>query len=618
MNAQNYLGKMQSIQNILLQYIEDSEKSEENYQNLIQLLDDHKIREDKHSLKSLLYLISKISDNHYRGKDFFSKIEQILRKFKDDIVKYFTSLEIFNIFKSNRRVLLFLIEQQIIKIDEQIAKKIKSNNYCHFFYPEIKTFLSEDEQQKISNELPENFEENRKIGQNESHICKLIRKDMIEDFLIVVNQTNLSIKSNVPNSLFETNSFLVGKEIALIEYAAFFGSIQVFNYLYKNGIELKPSLLVYAIHGNNPELIHLLEEKTAKKTVEVKAKQVKEKAKTAKVTSKGRTNPKRKSSRKSNDYSDDDDESYDDSDDDYVGGSSSKKKAKKSSTKSKQKKTSKRRTSDDSDDDSDDEYRGEMKRKSRSRAKKNTKKETVDKELLRVCLHEAIKCHHNEIGKFYIDNYFSIENDITSLCIQFYNFAFIQNDALNESSFYYLCKYDYFIIVDDLLKNKSIEINKKIESEGQKRSKDSEELTALCLAIEEENVEVIKILLQRDDLDVNFICTSIQFDVNHSIEYARDWDNKHFIEVHNYMIESTPLNAAVKMGNVEIVNLLLECDKININLTTKYRDTCYDHWEEFIWGDTKGTQGLSVDNSLGRMILNYFFKSSFNQKVFLI
>lgn len=98
MNAQNYLGKMQSIQNILLQYIEDSEKSEENYQNLIQLLDDHKIRDDKHFLKSFLYLISKISNNHYREKDFFSKIEQILTELKNDIKKFLTNHEISSIF----------------------------------------------------------------------------------------------------------------------------------------------------------------------------------------------------------------------------------------------------------------------------------------------------------------------------------------------------------------------------------------------------------------------------------------------------------------------------------------------------------------------------------------
>lgn len=47
---------------------------------------------------------------------------------------------------------------------------------------------------------------------------------------------------------------------SLIEYAAFFGSIKVFNYLYKNEVKIYQSIWPLAIHGNNPELIHLLEE----------------------------------------------------------------------------------------------------------------------------------------------------------------------------------------------------------------------------------------------------------------------------------------------------------------------------------------------------------------------
>ena len=49
-------------------------------------------------------------------------------------------------------------------------------------------------------------------------------------------------------------------KITLIEYADFFGSIQIFNYLRKNGAELESSLWIYAVHGQNPEIINFLEE----------------------------------------------------------------------------------------------------------------------------------------------------------------------------------------------------------------------------------------------------------------------------------------------------------------------------------------------------------------------
>ena len=111
-------------------------------------------------------------------------------------------------------------------------------------------------------EIYQNFEEKRKIGENESYIAELIRNDSIEEFIIYINKTNLNISTfKIKHSIFETNAFLIENgEQTLIEYAAFYGSIQIFQYLKMNNVNLTPSLWLYSIHGNNPELIHLLEE----------------------------------------------------------------------------------------------------------------------------------------------------------------------------------------------------------------------------------------------------------------------------------------------------------------------------------------------------------------------
>ena len=53
---------------------------------------------------------------------------------------------------------------------------------------------------------------------------------------------------------------LKNNETTLIEYAAFFGAIQIFKYLYMNGVKLTPSLWYYVIHGRNLELIQFLED----------------------------------------------------------------------------------------------------------------------------------------------------------------------------------------------------------------------------------------------------------------------------------------------------------------------------------------------------------------------
>ena len=80
--------------------------------------------------------------------------------------------------------------------------------------------------------LSPEFDEKLKIGENDSYICHLIRNDSIEKFVIFVNQTNLNLSSQIKSSIFETNLFLIkNDETTLIEYAAFFGSIQIFQYL---------------------------------------------------------------------------------------------------------------------------------------------------------------------------------------------------------------------------------------------------------------------------------------------------------------------------------------------------------------------------------------------------
>ena len=113
---------------------------------------------------------------------------------------------------------------------------------------------------KIIEEKHEKFEEKRKIGENDDQIVKLIQKDLIDEFKSYVNTKNISLKSSIESSIFETDSFLMKqKETSLIQYATFYGSIQIFEYLKKYKVDLTPSLWIYAIHSNNIEIIQLLE-----------------------------------------------------------------------------------------------------------------------------------------------------------------------------------------------------------------------------------------------------------------------------------------------------------------------------------------------------------------------
>lgn len=124
----------------------------------------------------------------------------------------------------------------------------KNYKYANFFSPDIK-------------ELSEDFYEKRKIGENDDYVSQIIRKDLIDEFISYVKKNDYSLNSTIKPSIYETNSFLNNKKVNLIKYAAFFGSEQIFKYLIKNEAKFNSSLVKFAIHGDNPEIIHILEEK---------------------------------------------------------------------------------------------------------------------------------------------------------------------------------------------------------------------------------------------------------------------------------------------------------------------------------------------------------------------
>ena len=248
-------------------------------------------------------------------------------------------------------------------VDEYFINQIYSLQYLQYFAPEIKKFINEvgipensqnnqikEMVENMNKELPENFYELRKEGENDSYICKLIREDSIKDFISYFDKNDISCNAPIKPSIFETNQFLIKKKsIKIIEYAAFFGSNQIFKFLQSKEAKFKPTLLLEAIHGNNSEIIQFFE---------------------------------------------------------------------------------------------------------------------VENNLYKSLIKESIKCHHNEIANYFLNNYIQNEddfpNDTFDQSLKYYNFSFIQSEYLNNSSFYQLCYYNYYSFVKALLECRYIDINVKV------------------------------------------------------------------------------------------------------------------------------------------------------------
>lgn len=122
MSIVEYLEKMKNVQINILDFIND-DTFDDKFDQLVSLLSDQN-EPNKQEFKLILHIILSIANNHHRNSTFFSRISKILLFLKDKISQNFSNLEIFNFFKSNKRILLFLLENEVIKNDSNIF------NYC--------------------------------------------------------------------------------------------------------------------------------------------------------------------------------------------------------------------------------------------------------------------------------------------------------------------------------------------------------------------------------------------------------------------------------------------------------------------------------------------------------
>lgn len=142
-----YINQQKDLYKVILDFFEkESDSNDDDLEQVITFLTNKKIIDNHDELQLFLQLIFKFLKNYHRNNSFFIKIQQILLKFAAKINYYFSNIELYNLFKNNKRILLFLIENNIIIIDKTIAnylfKKcdINGTKYCQFFLPEIKNF----------------------------------------------------------------------------------------------------------------------------------------------------------------------------------------------------------------------------------------------------------------------------------------------------------------------------------------------------------------------------------------------------------------------------------------------------------------------------------------------
>lgn len=263
----NFLNKICLIEKNILEYIENN-NDDENFEHLTDIMIKEKINENKDNFKLILHLISNLSRYHLRTTNFYSKIYKILSTYSSNL-QTITNFEKYIIFQNDPIILLYLFENNLLIPDKTIQKKIKEKDYFSpwhqrfkyhiYFYKEFHSKYKNSNDEYYEYYSNEEYTNKKRTGENDNFICKLIREDSLDEFIEYINKNNMKTTEKIVSDEFETNCTL--KNETYIEYAAFFGSLKIFKYLYLNDENITDSIWQYAIHGNNAEIIHLLEDK---------------------------------------------------------------------------------------------------------------------------------------------------------------------------------------------------------------------------------------------------------------------------------------------------------------------------------------------------------------------
>ena len=89
-----------------------------------------------------------------------------------------------------------MIKEKILTLNESIVKIITKDKYLirkypEYFYEEIKNYIDKEAINKFmpKEQFLEKYDDYRKDGENETYICEIIQKDMIEEFTTYISKT---------------------------------------------------------------------------------------------------------------------------------------------------------------------------------------------------------------------------------------------------------------------------------------------------------------------------------------------------------------------------------------------------------------------------------------------
>lgn len=110
---EKYIEEMKELYNNFLLFIENSDSNEISFNNMIDIINKQKLKENREEFEHFLRLIASIANNHHYIESFFNKILQIIQHYSTEIKQILSNIEIFHIFQNNKKFSFFFMKTKL-------------------------------------------------------------------------------------------------------------------------------------------------------------------------------------------------------------------------------------------------------------------------------------------------------------------------------------------------------------------------------------------------------------------------------------------------------------------------------------------------------------------------
>ncbi|OHS99705.1 hypothetical protein TRFO_33830 [Tritrichomonas foetus] len=255
------LAKVKELQSIIY------ELSPENYSLTKNYILSNNFLSNRQMITQLISSLSEFSLNRRNTVDL---VVNLFSDFSTNIKKYLTESDILNLMPLIKfKYLVYrLLEINFVSIESIIPFALHDMTAFGYFSPEIKAydldlFNKYRERSKRTRKTVDKFDtihhiSYRKSGSNQDPISVSIVHDDLESFLDIISHTEINLNSKIEISPYEIFQFFW--KPTMIDYAAYYGSLQIYKYLLMNKVGVTWFTKVYAAAGGNYEIVHLCEE----------------------------------------------------------------------------------------------------------------------------------------------------------------------------------------------------------------------------------------------------------------------------------------------------------------------------------------------------------------------